>query len=131
MSRLRAGHFFMEDIQNRQDLEILMAQFYEKLLRDDSVNYIFTEVAKINLEAHLPHIVDFWEQALFNSGNYRNNVLQIHLDLNRKVMLTQNHFNTWLAHFNETVDLRFKGENCDKIKTRALSIATVMQIKMK
>ena len=120
----------MQDIQNRKDLELLMSQFYNELLRDDSVNYIFTDVAKIDLESHLPHIVDFWEQTLFHSGGYKNNVLQIHTDLNQKVKLSKNHFDSWLHHFNETVDLNFKGENSDKMKTRALSIATVMQIKL-
>ncbi len=120
----------MKDIQNRQDLELLMERFYKRLLSDDAINFIFTTVAKIDLESHLPHIVDFWEQTLFNSGNYRKNVLQIHLDLNDKEKLTSNHFDVWLKHFYLTADEHFIGENTEKLKTRALSIATVMQIKM-
>lgn len=130
MSRLKPGHFFMEDIQNRKDIEILMDRFYQKLLSDDAINYIFTDVAKINVEKHLPHIVSFWEQILFATGDYKSNVMQIHIDLNAKEKLTQKHFEIWLHYFNETVDESFEGSNAEKIKTRALSVATVMKIKM-
>jgi len=119
----------MKDVETRSDLESLMSAFYNKLLQDDSINYIFTDIARINLEEHLPHIVDFWAQNILGVGNYRNNVLQIHLDLNNKVRLTKEHFDTWLAHFNNTIDEGFAGENAEKMKTRALSIATIMQIK--
>lgn len=120
----------MTDIQTRKDLEFLMDAFYEKLLHDSSIAFIFTDVAKINLETHLPHIVDFWEQNILNSGSYRNNVLKIHLDLNDKIKLGS-YFETWLSHFSTTIDNHFAGDNAEKMKTRALSIATVMKIKMK
>lgn len=120
----------MKDIETRVDLELLLRAFYNRLLSDSSINYMFTDVAKINLEEHLPHITDFWEQSLFYTGNYRKNVLQIHQDLNSKEKLTEVHFTIWLSNFNDTVDAMFKGENSDKIKTRALSIATVMKIKI-
>jgi hemoglobin len=120
----------MKDISTREDLDLLMLAFYEKLLQDDTINYIFTEVAKINLEEHLPHIVSFWEQNILNSGNYRKNVLRIHLDLNERTPFTDTHFHTWLSHLEHTIDGYFAGENAEKMKTRALSIATVMRIKM-
>jgi len=120
----------MKDIATRQDLELLMAAFYERLLRDDTINYIFTDVAKINLMKHLPHIVDFWEQNILSSGSYGNNVMKIHLDLNAKMTFTQDHFQTWLSHLSATIDALFSGDNAEKMKTRALSIATVMNIKM-
>ena len=36
----------------------------------------------------------------------------------------------WLNHFNTTVDENFTGVNAEKIKTQALSLATIMQIKI-
>ena len=118
------------DIETRADLELLLGQFYTRLLKDSTINYVFTDVAKIDLEQHLPHIVDFWEQSLFGNNGYRNNVMQIHLDLNSKEKLTQAHFTTWLDHFEASTDSLFSGVNAEKLKTRAVSIATVMQIKM-
>ena len=120
----------MTDIQNRHDLEVLLSTFYGKLLLDPAISYIFTDVAKINLEEHLPHLVDFWEQALFHIGGYRKNVMQLHLDLNAKEAITEKHFEIWLATFNAAVDSLFVGENAENAKTRALSIATIMKIKL-
>lgn len=120
----------MRDVATRTDIDQIMAAFYDKLLKDSNINYIFTDVAKIDLETHLPHIADFWEQNILGTGNYRNNVLRIHLDLNDKSPLNATHFLTWLTHFNQTVDAHFIGEKAELMKTRALSIATVMQIKI-
>lgn len=120
----------MTDITTRQDLELLMGQFYTSLLEDPEIRPIFTEIAKIDLTTHLPIIVDFWEQALFGKGTYRNNTLAIHQQLNQKAQLTTQNFKTWLSCFDTTVDANFKGPMAEKIKTRALSIATVMQIKI-
>jgi hemoglobin len=119
----------MKDIETRADLEVLLRAFYNRLLSDATISYMFTDVAKINLEEHLPHITDFWEQSLFYKGSYRKNVLQIHQNLNSKEKLTDKHFTTWLSHFDNVVDSMFIGENSDKIKSRAVSIATVMKIK--
>ena len=120
----------MNDIESRTDLELLLSTFYNRLLADESIAYIFTDVAKIDLPKHLPKITDFWELSLFHTGTYRNNPIQIHLDLSAKEQLTDNHFGTWLRHFNATTDELFEGDNAEKIKTRALSIATVMKIKL-
>lgn len=117
------------DIQHRADIEILMRAFYNTLLKDDAMAHIF-DVAQIDLEAHLPHIVSFWEGVVFNTGDYRNNVMQLHLNLNAKAPLSKERFETWLEVFYDSVDGLFEGSNAEKIKTRALSIATVMQVKM-
>jgi len=48
-----------KDIDNREDIDLLMNVFYGKLLKDDSINYIFTDVIKINIKTHIPVIADF------------------------------------------------------------------------
>jgi hemoglobin len=118
-----------KDITTREDLLLLMTIFYEKLLHDDTISYLFTDVAKINLEHHLPVLVDFWDSVLFQSDTYRKNAMQPHIDLHKKSPLQKNHFSTWLNYFKQTVDELFEGENAFIIKERATSIATVMQIK--
>ena len=120
----------MQDVQTREDLHLIMRNFYVKLLNEPEINFIFTDVAKIDLEPHLVDLVNFWEQILFNKGSYQKNVLQIHLDINSKLNFTQTHFSIWLKYFNSSIDENFKGQNAENMKTRALSIATVMQIKM-
>ena len=120
----------MKDILSQDDLYLLVDEFYKKLLSDPKISYIFTDVVKIKLEEHLPILVTFWSQAILGTGGYTNNLTQIHLDVNEKSYLAPELFQIWLNHFNNSVDENFKGEKAEKIKTQALSIATVMQIKI-
>jgi len=121
----------LTDITIREDIEYVMRSFYEKAIQHPDIGSFFTEIAQIDLESHLPHICDFWEQQLLYSGNYKKNVLQIHQELYNKKLMKQIHFNTWLTLFNTTIDTHFQGPQADLMKTRALSIATVMQLKIK
>lgn len=120
----------MADIENQKDLYLLVDEFYKKLLADESISYIFTDVVKIKLEEHLPILVTFWSQAILGTGGYTNNLTQIHLDVNAKSYLSPELFKIWLNHFYAAVDENFKGEKAEQIKTQALSIATIMQIKI-
>ena len=118
------------DIQNREDLLLLVTRFYEKLLGDKSISFLFTDVAKTDLGHHLPVLVDFWDNILFQSDTYRKNAMQPHLDLHQQSPLSNEHFMTWLRYFKESVDELFEGEKAFLAKERATSIATVMQIKI-
>lgn len=119
-----------KDIQNREDLLQLVTRFYAKLLGDDSISYLFTDIAKIDLQHHLPVLVDFWDAILFQSDTYRKNAMQPHIDLHKQSGLQKHHFETWLRYFKESVDELFEGEKAFQAKERATSIATVMQIKI-
>lgn len=121
----------MHDIQNQDDLYQLVDEFYKKLLADKAISYIFTEVVKIKILEHLPILVTFWSQAILGTGGYVRNLTEIHLDINRKEHLTPELFHIWLGHFYQTVDENFIGPKAEQIKTQALSIATIMQIKIK
>lgn len=120
----------MNDIQTQEDLFLLVDEFYKKLLSDDAISYIFTDVVKIKLEEHLPILVTFWSQGIVGTGGYTKNLTQIHLEVNEKKYLSPELFSIWLNHFYNSVDENFKGEKAEQIKTQALSIATVMQIKI-
>jgi hemoglobin len=120
----------MNDIKNQEDLYLLVADFYKKLLIDNRISYIFTDVVKIKLEEHLPILVTFWSQVILGTGGYSNNLTQIHLDVNLKEHLSPELFTIWLEHFYAAVDENFMGENSEKIKTQALSLATILKIKI-
>lgn len=119
----------MKDIETKQDLEILIEKFYNKLLANPEINFIFTDVAKIDLKTHLPKIVNFWNLSLFGEPGYNTNVMRVHMDLNEEIPLQPEHFQIWLNTFYKTVDENFSGPTAESTKTRALSVATVMQIK--
>jgi hemoglobin len=120
----------MKDIQNQEDLYLLVDAFYQKLFADERISYIFTDVVKIKLEEHLPILVTFWSQVILGTGGYTNNLTQIHLDVNAKSYLSPELFKIWLYHFYEAVDAHFKGDKAEQIKTLALSLATILQIKI-
>lgn len=119
------------DIRHREDLFLLVQEFYKKLLADPSISYLFTDVAHIDLDHHLPVLVDFWENILFDAPVYRKNAMQPHMNLHAKSPLTDQHFDTWLRYFSQTVDELFEGDKAFRAKERANSIATIMKIKVK
>ncbi len=119
-----------KEITNREDLLRLVQEFYKKLLADNSINYLFTDVAKINLDHHFPVLVDFWDHILFGSDTYHKNAMQPHMALHAKSPLQDHHFETWLRYFKETVDELFDGNIAFTAKEKATSIATVMKIKV-
>ena len=108
----------------------MVDEFYKKLLSDKSISYIFTDVVKIKIEEHLPILVTFWSQLLFDTGGYTNNLTNIHLAIDKKEHLTPELFKIWLNYFYSTVDELFEGTNSEKIKAQALQLATIMQIKI-
>ncbi|MES2813097.1 MAG: group III truncated hemoglobin [Bacteroidota bacterium] len=120
----------MKDIQTQEDLYVLVDEFYKKLLADPAISYIFTDVVKIKIEEHLPILVTFWSQGILGTGGYTKNLTEIHLDIDKKEHLTPELFQIWLELFNSTVDELFSGTKAEQIKTQALSIATIMQIKI-
>lgn len=118
------------DIRSRADIDELMLQFYSRALSDNKIGYIFTDVAKLDLNHHLPVIGDFWETIVFQTGTYARhgrNPLMVHSELALKTPLLPEHFQRWLLIFRETTDELFEGERADFIKTRALAIASRMQ----
>lgn len=119
----------MKDIETRADIDLLMNRFYERATADAIIGYIFTDVAKLDLQKHLPVIGDFWETLLFGTGDYQRhgrNPLRVHAELNEKTPLRFEHFARWLEIFNETVDAHFAGGRSDFLKMRAHAIANRM-----
>ena len=121
----------MRDIESREDILLIMKAFYEKLLADHTISFYFTKLTDVDkhLEHHFEILATFWEQSLFMKGGYSNNMFQIHKNLHEKHKFTKKHFDTWLNHLNNTIDAHFKGIYAEQMKTNALSMATVMQIK--
>jgi hemoglobin len=117
------------DVQNRADIETIVGLFYERMLQDPIVGFIFVDVVKIDLETHLPVIVDFWFDILFKAAQsppqtlYRGNTLQKHLEVDELVSIKPGHFTRWLYLFSNTIDKLNQGSNAELMKARAELIA--------
>jgi hemoglobin len=119
-----------KDIKTRADIEQLIVDFYEKVKLDKTIGFIFTEVVPINWAHHIPVIVDFWESILLDNPVYKKNAMEVHYDLNKKVPLQKEHFDSWMHLFITTVDELFEGKIAALAKTRAKSIGHLMLFKM-
>lgn len=120
-----------KDISSSEDVQWMVNRFYDKIKEDKLVGFIFTDVMKVNWQKHLPVMYAFWENALFYTGGYNGNAMKKHININRVIPLQKKYFTRWLQLFNQTVDEYFEGEKATLAKQRALSIASIMQIKIK
>ncbi|MDB5231319.1 MAG: group hemoglobin [Chitinophagaceae bacterium] len=118
------------DITSREDIENLLKHFYDKAFNDELIGFFFTEVAHLDLETHLPIIANFWENIIFANGKYKGNAIQPHHALHQLSPFKDEHFDRWVSLFNQTIDELFEGTNAELAKQRALSIATIMKIKI-
>ena len=113
----------IHDLRDRADISDLVGEFYRRAFADPLIGPIFTDVAKMDLDHHLPIMCDFWETVLFNAGLYRRNALQMHFVLNARHPLLPEHFERWLELWTTNVDEHFSGEKAELAKTQARRIA--------
>lgn len=116
----------MNDITNDQDIKILVYAFYDKVKRDERLGYIFNDYAEVDWDHHLPRMVDFWSNLLFQTGRYYGRPFRQHLPL----PIRQNDFIQWLSLFKKTVDEYFTGEKADYTKEMASKIAASFSLRM-
>ena len=119
-----------KDIENMQDIQMLVNSFYDKVKIDPVIGFIFNDIVKVNWKKHLQVMYDFWDNTLFYTGAYMGNPMEMHRRLNQRIPLTAEHFNQWIYLFTSTVDDLFAGEKAALAKQRAISISTVIQIKI-
>ncbi|MEO9570773.1 MAG: group III truncated hemoglobin, partial [Polaribacter sp.] len=108
------------DIASREDIKFIITHFYDKLLADPKMIPFFEDIVSHNhLEEHLDIISDFWNDILFDTTSYSNNVMKKHVDKNVLVTFKKEHFNIWVSYLFETIDVNFFGINAHNMKNRA------------
>jgi hemoglobin len=112
------------DITSRADIEALVRDFYARVFADPIIGFIFTDVAHMDLEAHVPVITDFWETLLLGGGSYRGGAFRPHAELDHKVKLRYGHFARWVALWTLTVHDHFEGPVAEQAKAHAVRVAT-------
>lgn len=120
----------MSDIQTRQDIETVLKTFYGKAFADPEIGYFFIQVVPLNLEEHLPLIASFWETVLFATRGYHKDVMAVHRHIHGLSQITQAHLDRWVSLMTATIDQHFSGPKAELMKQRAISIATVMNLKL-
>ncbi len=120
----------MNDIQTRQDIEILIDKFYKKVIIDDVIGDFFTETVQLDWTVHIPIMYDFWESTLLSAGKYKGNPMIKHIDLSEKKQLKAEHFERWLKLWEETINEHFKGKKSEEAIMRAKQIGGLMNHKI-
>ncbi|SIQ90331.1 group III truncated hemoglobin [Micromonospora avicenniae] len=115
------------DIRDRGDIAGIVTDFYSRAFADDLLGHVFVDVAKLDLDRHLPIMCDFWETVIFKAGTYRRNALQLHFALHRLEPLTERHFTRWLTLWAATIDDRHAGPHAEYAKLQAGRIAGSMR----
>jgi hemoglobin len=112
----------LRDIESRADCERLVRAFYGRALEDPIIGFIFVDVAKLDLDAHVPQITSFWETILLGARSYSGSAFGPHAALHAKVELREGHFERWLKLWFGTVDELFAGDHADLAKIHALRV---------
>ena len=120
----------MKDLEQREDIETILQQFYERAFADELIGFFFIEVVPLDLKTHIPVIADFWEAIVFGTHSYRKNVMEVHQHIHHLANIRKEHLQRWVALFTKTVDDHFQGPRSELMKQRAQSIATLMDIKL-
>ena len=115
------------DMDTRQNIELFVDLFYQRLLEDEQLAPIFVDVAQIDLAVHLPHIKDYWCKLLLGEQSYQRHTMNIHRQLHGKRELHPDDFQRWLSFFIRTVDENFAGERAERAKRVATAIAANME----
>jgi hemoglobin len=120
----------MKDIETRADIEKLVDLFYTRVRKDALIGHFFNQVVKLDWEAHIPVICDFWESNLFGGKTYRGNPMDKHFALHERSPLRTAHFDRWLIVWESTIRGHFSGKNAEELIRRAAQIAELMKYRI-
>lgn len=120
----------MRKLENREDVELLVNKFYEKVGKDETIGFFFNDVMKVNWETHLPKMYSFWETLLFGKASYKGNPMAVHFPINELQAMEKHHFERWLKLWMQSIEENFDGEMAESAKTKAGNIANLMAHKM-
>jgi hemoglobin len=121
----------LHDITSREDCERLVRAFYGRALTDPVIGFIFVDVARLDLEAHVPRIASFWETILLGAQSYGGGAFRPHAVINAQVPLRAGHFERWLWLWHTTVDELFAGERAELAKSHADRVARAFHARLR
>jgi hemoglobin len=120
----------LRDVQDRSDCERLVREFYRRALADPIIGFLFVDVARLDLEAHVPRITAFWETILLGAQSYSGGAFRPHALLHARVPLRRGHFDRWLWLWQTTVDELFVGKRAELAKAHAVRVADAFHARL-
>lgn len=109
--------FEMRRLVTDADVSALVERFYDRVRENPSLAPVFD--ARIEATAwpgHLTKMKDFWSTVLLGTGRYRGNPMTAHQSI---PAVTREHFEDWLALFEDVVGEQFAENVAHAILQRA------------
>lgn len=116
----------IQDISTRQDIELLVNDFYGSVQTDELIGPIFNRIIETRWPAHLARMYSFWETVLLGNYTYSGAPFLPHA----RLPLSQEHFDRWLFLFDSAVDRHFQGDTAEDAKARAAKMAAMFLSKI-
>ena len=121
------GSAHKPDLDHPAAISALVDRFYARVLSDPTLAPVFTEVARIDLDTHIPTIKAFWRKMLLGDPAYARNMVARHAAVHARFPLRARHFDRWLTLFTQTVERDFAGPYADRARTLAARIAANLE----
>ena len=115
-----------KDISTLEDIQLLVDSFYAKVRLNDLIGPIFDRIIQDNWPAHLKKMYGFWQTVLLDERTYFGAPFPPHANM----PIAQEHFDNWLALWNETIDENFQGLVADEAKWRGDKMAAMFLSKI-
>ncbi|WP_018631218.1 group III truncated hemoglobin [Niabella aurantiaca] len=115
-----------KEITTREDIQLLVDQFYTKIREDQQVGPVFDAVIRDQWPQHLEKMYRFWETVLLGNHTYFGSPFPPHA----KLPISGPHFDTWLRLWQETIDTYFQGPKAEEAKWRAEKMAAMFLSKI-
>ena len=118
------------DITTKEDIVLMVDTFYEKVRNNETLGFVFNDVAQVDWPNHLPKMYSFWGSMLLGERTYTGNPMVRHVELSKLTPMAETQFTAWIVLFMATVDELFAGEKANEAKERASSVAGFMMHKI-
>lgn len=112
------------DLDSTERIAALVRDFYRQVATDDVLGPVFADV---DWTAHIPKLVDFWTWQLLGERRYAGNPLRAHEPVHARHPFGPEHYERWLALFEETVDEGYAGPLAEVAKGRARRMAGALR----
>lgn len=108
-------------------IDQVVTNFYDKVNQDPLLSPIFNDVAQVDWANHIPKLCRFWHTVLCKAGTYKGNPYQVHMDLANQTTLRSEHFQRWLALFEQEASHILSPQEAQMMVQRAKAIAHALQ----
>ena len=117
----------LENEITRENLNKLVVKFYAKVVKDDLIGPIFTDVLGEDLkgekwQAHIQLLTDFWASIGLGDGSYAGSPFAPHIQFRDRLSIEA--FDRWMKLFFETLNTIYEPKLAQLFLARSKNFAS-------